>query len=157
MGNRRRRRAHQPGYPFLRPDDLGLPDQAEVTFRNHRLAGKIEVEDTAEIYLRKGDVPALLYASNAYSQDAPVLIELHFDQAVIRLEGDLMTIFRNGKKQEIACSTDPVLGRSYWGAGHKACIADFYRSMENGAPYPNDPASCDATMRTLLKLYEMRS
>lgn len=136
---------------------LGLPDQAEVTFRNHRLAGKIEVEDTAEIYLRKGDVPALLYASNAYSQDAPVLIELHFDQAVIRLEGDLMTIFRNGKKQEIACSTDPVLGRSYWGAGHKACIADFYRSMENEVPYPNDPASCDATMRTLLKLYELKS
>ena len=44
-------------------------------------------------------------------------------------------------------------GRSYWGAGHKACIADFYRSIETGTPYPNAPASCEATMQTLLKLY----
>ena len=132
---------------------LGVPDQAEAALRNHHLRDAIEVEDTAEIYLRKGNVPALLYASNAYSQDAPVILELHFDQAVIRLEGDLMTVIRDGKKQEIPCVTDPVLGRSYWGAGHKACIADFYRSIETGTPYQNAPTSCDATMQTLLKLY----
>jgi len=132
---------------------LGFPDQAEGALLNHHLREAIEVEDTAEIYLRKGNVPALLYASTAYSQDAPVLIELHFDQAVIRLEGDLMTVIRDGKKQDIQCVTDPVLGRSYWGAGHKACIADFYRCLETGTPYRNDPASCDATMQTLLKLY----
>ena len=106
-----------------------------------------------EICLRKGDIPALLYASNAYSQDAPVLIELHFDRAVIRLEGDVMTVIRDGNKEEIPCTTDPVIGRSYWGAGHKACIADFYRSIESGTAFRNDPASCEATMRTLLRLY----
>lgn len=132
---------------------LGLPDQAEAAMRSHRLRDVIQVEDTAEIYLRKGSVPALLYASNAYSQDAPVILELHFDQAVIRLEGDLMTVLQDGKRQEIPCVTDPVLGRSYWGAGHKACIADFYRSIETGSPYQNDPASCDDTMQTLLRLY----
>ena len=132
---------------------LGLPDQAESAMRNHHLRDAIEVEDTAEIYLRKGNVPALLYASNAYSQDAPVIIELHLDQAVLRLEGDLMTVIRDGQRQDIPCVTDPVLGRSYWGAGHKACIADFYHSLETGTSYQNDPASCDATMQTLLKLY----
>ena len=132
---------------------LGLPDQAEAAMRNHHLRDTIEVEDTAEIYLRKDDVPALLYASNAYSQDAPVIIELHFEQAVIRLESDLMTVIQDGGKREIPCVTDPVLGRSYWGAGHKACIMDFYQSIEAGTPYRNDPASCDATMQTLLKLY----
>ena len=132
---------------------LGCPDQAEAAMRNHHLREAIEVEDTAEIYLRKGDIPALLYASNAYSQDAPVILELHFDQAVIRLEGDVMALIRDGKKKEITCVTDPVIGRSYWGAGHKACIADFYHSMETGTPYQNNPASCEATMRTLLQLY----
>ena len=132
---------------------LGLPDQAEAVMHNHHLREAVEVEDTAEIYLRKGQVPALLYASNAYSQDAPVIIELHFDQAVVRLEGDLMTLFRDGRKQEISCTTDPVLGRSYWGAGHRACIADFYRSVGTGTPYRNDPASCENTMRTLFTLY----
>ena len=132
---------------------LGLPDQSEASMRNHHLAGTIEVEDTAEIYLRKGSIPALLFASTAYSQDAPVILELHFDQAVIRIEGDLMTVIRDGKKQEISCTTDPVLGRSYWGAGHKACIADFYRSLKTGTPYRNDPDSCEATVQTMLKLY----
>ena len=132
---------------------LGMPDQAEAVMRNHHLRSEIEVEDTAEIYLRKGGVPALMYASTAYSQDAPVIIELHFEMASVRLEGDVMTVIRDGKKQEISCETDPVIGRSYWGSGHKACIEDFYRSMEAGTPYANDPASCDATMRTLLKLY----
>lgn len=132
---------------------LGLPDQAEAVMHNHHLREAIEVEDTAEIYLEKDGIPALLYASNAYSQDAPVILEMHFDQAVIRLEGDLMTVIRDGRKQEILCTTDPVIGRSYWGAGHKACIGDFYRSMEAKAPYQNDPASCENTMRTLFRLY----
>ncbi len=133
---------------------LGLPDVAEATMASHRLHGIVEVEDTAEIYLRKGDVPALLYASNGYSQDAPVLLELHFDRAVVRLEGDVMTVIQDGKKQEIPCETDPVIGRSYWGAGHKACIADFYRCIAEGAAYANRPARCDDTLRTMLRLYD---
>lgn len=132
---------------------LGIPDQADASMRNTHLRDSIEVEDTAEIYLRKGNIPALLYASTAYSQDAPVMIELHFSQAVLRLEGDVMTVIREGKKEEITCVTDPVIGRSYWGAGHKACIADFYRCIETGTSYQNDPSSCEATMQTLLKLY----
>ena len=136
---------------------LGLPDQAEIALRNHHLKDSIEVEDTAEIYLRKGDIPALLYASTAYSQDAPVIIELHLEQAVLRLEGDVLTVIQEGKKQEISCETDPVIGRSYWGAGHKACIADFYRSIEEGTPYANRPACCEDTMATLLKLYAQRT
>ncbi len=121
--------------------------------RNHHLAGCIEVEDTVEIYLRKGGVPALLYASTAYSQDAQVLLELHCDRAVLRVEGDMLTVIQGKEKQEISCTADPALGRSYWGTGHKACIADFYRSLEEGTPYRNDPASCDAVMKTMLKLY----
>ena len=133
---------------------LGMPDVADATMSNHRLRGTIEVEDTAEVYLRRGDVSALLYASNAYSQDAPVLLELHLEGAVIRIEGDVMTVIEDGRKREITCQTDPVIGRAYWGAGHKACIADFYRCLEDGARFANDPAGCDATMRTLLHLYD---
>ena len=132
---------------------LGKPDQAEAVMTDHHLKGSIEVEDTAEIYLRKGDVPALIYASTAYSQDAPVMIEVHLEKAVLRLEGDVMTVFRDGTKQEISCETDPVLGRSYWGAGHKACIEDFYRCISSGRPFPNDPNACGTTMDTLFKLY----
>ena len=59
---------------------LGAPDQIEGSLRNRHLRNVIEVEDTAEIYLRKGVVPALLYASTAYSRDAPVWMELHLEK-----------------------------------------------------------------------------
>ncbi len=133
---------------------LGAPDYVESTLRNRHLKGTIEVEDTAEIYLQKGSVPALIYASNAYSLDAPVMIELHLEKAVIRLESDLMTIIQDDKKQEIACATDPALGRSYWGSSHKACIADFYRCITEGKSFPNNPASCETTMETLFAIYD---
>ena len=132
---------------------LGAPDQAEAAMTDHHLKGAIEVEDTAEIYLRKGDVPALIYASTAYSQDAPVMIELHLEKAVLRLEGDGITVFRDGKKEEISCETDPALGRSYWGAGHRACIADFYRCVSEGLPFPIRPDACGTTMDVLFRLY----
>lgn len=133
---------------------LGMPDVAEATLSNHRLRGAIEVEDTAEIYLKRGDVPALLYASNAYSQDAPVLIELHLDEATVRLEGDRMEIRSGDTVCQRAQESDPALGRAYWGSGHLACIRDFYRSIAAKEPYANAPASCDTTVRVLLALYD---
>lgn len=132
---------------------LGKPDVAEATMSNHRLSGVVEVEDTAEIYLRRGDVPALLYASNGYSQDAPVLIELHLDRATVRLEGDRMEIRSGDSVCQCALESGPSLGRSYWGAGHLACIRDFYRSIVAKEPYVNAPATCDITMQTLFVLY----
>ncbi|MBR2798595.1 MAG: Gfo/Idh/MocA family oxidoreductase [Clostridia bacterium] len=132
---------------------LGTPDVAEATMTNHRLRGAIEVEDTVEIYLRRGNVPALIYASNGYSQDAPVLLELHMDEAIIRLEGDRMEVRSGNSIRECAQESTAALGRAYWGSGHPACIEDFYRSIKARAPYANSPAACDVTMRTLLTLY----
>ena len=65
-----------------------------------------------------------------------------------------MSVFREGKKHEITCDSGPKPGRSYWGTGHKACIADFYRCIEENEPFPNRPDACDMTMETLLALYE---
>ena len=132
---------------------LGMPDTAEANMDNHHLRGSIQVEDTAEIYLCRDGVPALLYASTAYSQDAPVMIELHTEKAVLRLEGDLLTVYQDGRKTEMSSQTDPAIGKAYWGAGHRACIDDFYRSVAEGRPYQNAPDTCENTMRTLLALY----
>ena len=132
---------------------LGQPDIAEATMTSHRLRGVVEVEDTAEIYLRRGDVPALIYASNGYSQDAPVLIELHLDKATVRLEGDQLEIRSGNSSRRCALESGPSFGRAYWGSGNLACIRDFYRSIAKKAPYTNSPTTCDITMRTLFALY----
>ena len=133
---------------------LGQPQQVEVSMRDHHLRGVIEVEDTVEIYLRRAEVPALLYASTAYSADVPVLIELQLEKAALRLEDDRLTLIQGSRREELIQTTDAALGRSYWGAGHKACITDFYRAMATGEPYANDVASCENTMQVLFRLYE---
>lgn len=133
---------------------LGEPEVAEVAMSNRHLRGVIEVEDTVEIYLERGGVPALIYASNAYSQDAPVLIELHLERATVRLEGARTEIRIGDAQQRFEPSTEPVLGRAYWGPGHLACIVDFYRSVAKRTPYANAPKACETTMRVLLSLYD---
>lgn len=132
---------------------LGLPEQVESTLRNHHLKGVTEVEDTAEIYLKKQDQAALLYFSTAYVEDAPVLIELQLERAVLRLEDDRLEIRHDGKTQTIEFEKETRMGRAYWGAGHKKCIRDFYRSIAENRPYQNDAASCEDTMQVLLGIY----
>ena len=91
--------------------------------------------------------------STGRHQDAPVLLELHMDEAIIRLEGDRMEVRSGNSIRECAQESTAALGRAYWGSGHPACIEDFYRSIKARAPYANSPAACDVTMRTLLTLY----
>lgn len=132
---------------------LGMPDQVESTMRNHHLKGVIEVEDTAEIYLKKQDRAALLYFSNAYTEDAPVLIELQLEKAVLRMEDDRLEIRQGGAVTVKEFEKETRMGRAYWGAGHKKCIRDFYSSIRDGRPYQNNAASCEDTMQTMLKIY----
>ena len=124
------------------------------TIANHHLRGIIQVEDTAEIWMKNGDTTALLYASNAYTADAPVLIELQLEDAVLRVEDDRLELRRQGTAVQLHCAADEKIGRAYWGAGHKRCIEDFYRCLSHPETYRNSAASCENTMQTLMKIYE---
>lgn len=132
---------------------LGRPDIVEGTMANHHLQGKIEVEDTVEIFLKNGEKRGLLYGSCAYVYDEPVLLELRCEKGTITIRDDLLIIHDESGRREIQCPMDPALGASYWGGGHKKCIADFYRSLEEKRPCRNDPESCADTMAVMLSLY----
>lgn len=133
---------------------VGRPERAETHMANHHLNGTIEVEDTVEAYLVLGGKPTLFYATTAYSQDAPVLIELNLEGAVLRLESDALEI-RTGKGTERKTFEVPAtLGKGYWGTGHTACIADFYQSIAEGKPFRNDLDSVRDTADLMLTMYE---
>ena len=133
---------------------LGKPLTTEGTIANHHLRGKIEVEDTAEIYLGYEDKTAVLYATTAYAADAPVLIEFQTEKAVLRLERDDLEIITAEGTEHIACPASEPLGKGYWGNGHLPCIRDFYESLEQHKPYQNDVNSVSDTMEALLEIYE---
>ena len=133
---------------------LGKAERAETHMANHHLKGAIEVEDTVEAYLILGGHPVLFYATTAYTTDAPVLIELHLEKAVLRLESDALEIRTKDGAERKTFEVEAALGKGYWGTGHPACIADFYASIAEKRPFRNDLASVKDTADLMLTMYE---
>lgn len=132
---------------------LGPAETVEAHMANHHLPGVIEVEDTVEAYLRMGGRTALFFASTAYSQDAPVLIDLHLEKATLRLEADTLEIRTADGCEKRAFQAPEALGKGYWGNGHLPCIADFYESLTERRPFQNDLASVRDTVDIMLRMY----
>lgn len=133
---------------------MGKPEKAEGLLGNHHLAGQTEVEDTAAVYMLLGGRPALLYASNAYAADAPVMIEFRLEKATLRLEGNELDIMTPEGTEHRTFTVPETLGKGYWGNGHLPCIADFYRSLEERRAYQNNVDSVADTMEVLMQVYE---
>ena len=133
---------------------FGPADAVETHMANHHLRDAIEVEDTVEAYLKLGGRPVLFYATTAYTQDAPVLIELHFERATVRLESDAMEIRSGNTVEHRTFEVPETLGKKYWGTGHTACISDFYGCLAEGRPFRNNLDSVKATADLMLTMYE---
>ena len=73
------------------------------------------------------------------------------------LVDDRLELRRLGKTAMLPCPADEKMGLSYWGAGHKRCIEDFYRCLPHPETYKNSAASCEDTMQVLLKVYEQNA
>ncbi len=136
---------------------LGEPLTVEATMANHHLQGVIRTEDTCEVYMtfpegRRG----LLYASNAWVEDAPVQLELSFEKGLLRLEDDRVTLTEREsgtEKTEVMAFRENGAKR-YWGEGHLRCISDFYEAILKDRPYQNDLSSVRNTFTTLMRIYE---
>ena len=108
-------------------------------------------------YIYKNGVIAVLSATNGFSLNADVSIELFFDSgAVLRLEGADLYLSENGKSFEKLELEDSAscYGNSYWGNGHTALIRDFYRCLETGEHFPVDFAQGAAAVLDVLSAYE---
>lgn len=124
---------------------------------NDSLQDVIEVEDTAVLRLRfQNSVQGLFFATIAYSENAPVLLELCFEQARFRLEGDSLTVIENNKAGVLVSQeeTEKTVGKRYWGSGHKALIRDFYDCITQDRPFAIDAFEGGKACEAVLKLYE---
>ncbi len=135
---------------------LGKADSVQCHMSNHSLQDVIEVEDTLEASIKfTSGVSALFYASNAYCSDAPVLVEIVCEKAIIRLEGDKLTIeWKDGRRYQIDGTGRKPLGKDYWGNSHYICIQDFYESIVEDRPYQNDIPSVLDTMQLMFMMYQ---
>lgn len=135
---------------------LGKPDRVEASVRNHHLKGVIEVEDTVEAWMAfPGGKRACFYASNGYATDAPVLLEIQGEKGRITLCDQEVTVWtKEAGTEHILCEGKKGIGKGYWGAGHRACIRDFYEAIGMGKRPPTDLRSAAVTFDAMMRIYE---
>ncbi len=134
---------------------LGTPTAIRGSWHLRELGEVIEVEDTAEAFIRfDNGANGLFYATNAYCTDAPVMLEIVCEHAVMRLDGMLTIRYDDGEVVTVT-EQDVITGeKSYWGSGHKALVADWYAKMRSGEPFPVDGAAGLPALRLVLGLYQ---
>ena len=135
---------------------LGKPQMAEAFFCNHHLSDVIQEEDTLEAYIRFASSTACFYATTAYVEDSPVLIEILCQEGKIRMEGNKLSVFyKKGNKVEYDFESAPTgIGKNYWGNSHGVCIQDFYNSLSEERPYRNDLESTEETFKLVMGIYD---
>ena len=101
------------------------------------LADDIEVEDNASaVAIYKDGQRAVIHATNNYVADAPVEIELRFENGLLRLignnlykiEGENFILIERGESK-------PLVGKAYWGSSHGTQIGEYYDAIRKGEKY----------------------
>lgn len=114
----------------------GNVQSIDATIRN-RYHDTIEVEDFAEgiIHYHEGYTISFM-ANNYYSFDAPVVIELHTEQATVTITGARLEVdYFDGRPnliEDIPADDYIENGRAsktYWGTGHIIQIREFYDKL----------------------------
>ena len=101
----------------------GKVSSVTASASNKSLRGVIEVEDTIDALLQyENGAKGIFYATNAYTSNSPVQLELEFENASFKyMSGKLY------RDNELICTDDAkFLGKAYWGSGHERTLYDLY-------------------------------
>ncbi len=133
---------------------LGDMEKLKASVDTRLLKDVIEVEDTAEATISfKSGASALFYATNCYCADSPIMVEIVFEKALARLEGDLTIKHENGEIERFS-ETDRATGeKAYWGLSHKILIQDFYSRLRAGVPFAIDGSQGIKAIQMLDAIY----
>lgn len=109
--------------------------EANIANRAHEI---IEVEDSAEGVIKyKNGVTAGFHTINYYTYNAPVEIELHCENGLVKMVADNASIKLNDGREFIA-GPNPNESfnygnvKSYWGVSHTKQIKNYYQSLKKG-------------------------
>lgn len=101
----------------------GEVESVYASMRNNSLRGVIDVEDTVDAYIKfKTGAKGIFYATNAYTSNSPVQLELDFENKSFTYANG--TLISDGKV--ICRDSNDFKGKSYWGNGHAKMLSDFY-------------------------------
>jgi predicted dehydrogenase len=143
---------------------VGEPRKIEGSIHNHHLKGIIEVEDTAEMLIDFGnDVRGVFYATNAFSCDSPVSLEIVCENRTILISGDELYINNQKSNTEMEGNINQkkhtemagnITGKDCWGAGHQLLIDDFYEKIASKQKFPIDIFEAERSIKAIFELYQ---
>ena len=124
-------------------DDI---DSVTASVSNKSLRGVIEVEDTADAFLKfKNGASGVFYATNSAVCGGAPFAEFKFENAVLRYSDG--KLYRDGEC--VCCDDADFRGKSYWGMGHERLFYDYY---VNGRAFTLKDA--ENTMKTVFAIYK---
>lgn len=96
----------------------------------------IETEDTAmATMLFNNGAHGLFYATNGYTTDSPLALELHFVRGFLQLERNTLWQDTDGKRTALISDELPHGNvKRYWGDSHRQAIHAFYTALLDAAP-----------------------
>jgi predicted dehydrogenase len=131
----------------------GYPKTVQAHISNDTHRGQIEVEDTATaLFQTEGGTAFHFFATTSAAADFPP--QLHFvlssgeritaENHFLAVKGELLPVEQQGE----------VIGKTVWGDGHRMLIADFYRCIAQGNPFPIDFEQGSKVIRLILGMYQ---
>lgn len=95
-----------------------------------------EVEDSAEIVLdHEGGTRSIFFGTIGSVVNHPVTLEITLEKGTLSLGGELTITRDDGSVEVVEDRKVPSTGRSYWGYSHQVLIEDFYRRLDDPAPF----------------------
>lgn len=111
---------------------LGEVDWVQGSWAN-RFHPYIQVEDVAEALIQfQNGARGILFATNYYTYDSNIILEIHGENGKIFIEKDKARIEIGNESYVVEESQEVKEGKSYWGSSHATQIADFYNDVDLG-------------------------
>ena len=122
---------------------------------NDHLQGVIDEEDTALLRaVFQNGVIGQLHATTAFQSNDRVEIDLFFQHDTLRLSGPVLQRLEDDGTATTLTGTDTSTGsKAYWGTGHAALIADYYRCLRTHVPFPIDAFEGGKAVELFLAAY----
>jgi UDP-N-acetyl-2-amino-2-deoxyglucuronate dehydrogenase len=134
---------------------IGEVDWLKASMDTRFLKDTIEVEDTIDISIRfKNGARGLFYTSNCYTMNSPIFLELHCENAVIRLHDDILVTYSDGKEEFIQNPDKSLGSKAYWGLSHEKLIKDYYNCLITGKSFGIDGEQAIKAQRIVNAAYE---
>ena len=97
----------------------------------------VEVETSCHAVAEyEGGARAVMYVTNDYVTDAPIVLEMACENKVWQIEGDKLYDVTGGKREMLLDGAPPAVSdKAYWGSGHAAELSDFYDCLRTGRKF----------------------